>query len=517
MLALRFTFPAGRYHASPWNRHVNEGEVAWPPDPWRLLRALIATWYHKVAPTGRHAEATLASLIEILAESLPEYTLPPVSHSHTRHQLPQKERGAIIQFDGTGRRIAKVKKSSWVPDTALVFDAFVAVNREKPLFMSWPDLDLAPNQAALLDDLLEAMGYLGRAESWVEASRVEEPPRPDCIPGDKPVDRETGELYGEVIQLYAPLSANEYAHRRARFTGDQKQVKKLAPTLPESLLDALCVDTAALQKQGWNQPPAARRVSYIRPLHALHPQRTSHEVSPPRATTAQFLLVGRPLPRVEDSLRIGELLRSAVMSRAGKLLGQQQIPSIFSGHGLPADNRHQHAFFLPWDADGDGRIDHALIHVPAGLDARQQRVIEGLCKIWQPGGAEWRLVFEGIGYAGMGEPLTVASTVWCSVTPYLHPWYAKRHFTVVDQIRRECRERGLPDPSKLERLDTIRVGGRHRRPIHFRRFRSKRGLIQPDRTGSFWRFVFTTPVTGPLSLGFGCHFGLGLFRPERDI
>jgi CRISPR-associated protein Csb2 len=43
MLALAFTFPAGRYHATPWGRHVNEADVAWPPEPWRILRTLVAT------------------------------------------------------------------------------------------------------------------------------------------------------------------------------------------------------------------------------------------------------------------------------------------------------------------------------------------------------------------------------------------------------------------------------------------------------------------------------------------
>lgn len=47
---------------------------------------------------------------------------------------------------------------------------------------------------------------------------------------------------------------------------------------------------------------------------------------------------------------------------------------------------------------------------------------------------------------------------------------------------------------------------RKRRPIHFRRFRNRRGLTQPDRLGSFWVLTFPQPVQGPLALG------LGLFR-----
>jgi len=31
MLIIELEFPAGRYHANPWGRNVNEGEVEWPP------------------------------------------------------------------------------------------------------------------------------------------------------------------------------------------------------------------------------------------------------------------------------------------------------------------------------------------------------------------------------------------------------------------------------------------------------------------------------------------------------
>ena len=45
MIAIKLRFLAGRFHATPWGRHVNEGVVEWPPSPWRLLRALAATFY----------------------------------------------------------------------------------------------------------------------------------------------------------------------------------------------------------------------------------------------------------------------------------------------------------------------------------------------------------------------------------------------------------------------------------------------------------------------------------------
>lgn len=491
MLALRFTFPAGRYHANPWGRHVNEGEVAWPPDPWRLLRALIATWHHKLAVKGSHNEATLVALIDKLAEMLPSYVLPQASHNHTRHYMPQA---------GPGK-------------TALILDAFASVDRDQPLYMIWPRLELSFEQIGLLDDLLEAMGYLGRAESWVEACRVEEAPEPNCVPGESALDERTGEVLGDIVSLHAPLTVDDYARRRERFLTDKKQAKKLAKTLPETLLEALSVDTASLQKQGWNQPPAARLVNYIRPVSALKPQRKLQFPKMPLATTASFLLVGKPLPRVEESVRIGELVRLALMGRARRRLGENNIPPVFSGHDLPADNRHQHAFFLPWDTDGDGRLDRVLIHVPAGFEGDERRVIQDLRRIWQRDGGEWQLVLEGIGDRSVGGSLTQTASRWESVIPYLHPWHVKKAFTVEDQLRRECRERGLPEPVEINRKDFVHIGGRERRPVDYHRFRSKRGLRQPDRRGGLWQLVFPEPVQGPLALGFGCHFGLGLFHP----
>ena len=107
MFALVFRFPAGRYHATPWGRNVNEADVAWPPEPWRLLRTLIAAYWRK-GDRERWSEEPLARLIDVLAETLPVYRLPAGAvHAHTRHYMPI---GTIER----GRE-----------KTTLVFDAFV--------------------------------------------------------------------------------------------------------------------------------------------------------------------------------------------------------------------------------------------------------------------------------------------------------------------------------------------------------------------------------------------------------
>jgi len=88
--------------------------------------------------------------------------------------------------------------------------------------------------------------------------------------------------------------------------------------------------------------------------------------------------------------------------------------------------------------------------------------------------------------------------------------------------KKERRRRCLPEPVGFEHLESISINARERQPIHFHRFRNKRGLTQPDTHGSFClpvrgrtqtgKLTFPKPISGPLALGFGCHYGLEMFK-----
>src|SRR6516162_8765742 len=107
-ITLKLRFPAGRYHATPWGRHVNEGVPEWPPSPWRILRALIATWRRK-CPDLR--ESAVRRLLEQLLDP-PQSHLPPARVAHPRHYMPLGKKSPL---------------ELPVAPTALVFDTFVAV------------------------------------------------------------------------------------------------------------------------------------------------------------------------------------------------------------------------------------------------------------------------------------------------------------------------------------------------------------------------------------------------------
>ncbi|MEJ2146617.1 MAG: type I-U CRISPR-associated protein Csb2 [Acidobacteriota bacterium] len=503
MLAIAFRFPAGQYHATPWGRHVNESDVEWPPAPWRILRALIATWHRKVAPE-QYQESAIEALVEDLSAVLPVYQLPRGILAHSRHYMPVRE-------GGRDKRV-------------LIFDAFVRIDPLDPLVVVWPDTCVEGDQLGLLRLLLRDMGFLGRAESWVEASLVDEwDGEPNCRPSELAVDTSTGEVL-EPVRLAAPLDRKEYASWRAETItkqgldgkGLKKPQRQILSTIPERLIDALRGETGTIQAAGWNCPPGARFVTYQRPSDSLTPSLRRHPAQVRQSsgiTTVRVVLSGKPLPRIEDAVRIGELVRVAAIHQADRLFGAQGIPNVLSGHQLREGNRHGHAFYLPEDADGDGHIDHVLVHAENGLDAAALRALDQIDRLWTGSGSEWRVLLEQYGTIEdlQGSSYSKTAPVWVSATPYLHPWFRKKTFTIEDQIARECRERGLPAPT-LEPLTSIRVKSRDRRPVHFHRFRTKRGLTQPDRQGSFWRLAFPEPIAGPLALGFGCHFGLGVFR-----
>ena len=265
MFALAFRFPAGRYHATPWGRNVNEADVAWPPEPWRLLRALIAAWWRKGDRT-RWSGDDLARLIDTLAETLPVYSLPAGAiHAHTRHYMPT---GTLDK----GR-----------PKTTLVFDAFVRLPGGSTLVAAWPRVTLDAEAFAFAADLARAVGYLGRAESWTECEALAEwHGDANCRPLDGSPD-------GNPVRLLAPHTPDAYSTERQRIMDDMKRQILAAPgrppnqravekqldkalrskgrqahTLPERLVDALTLDTADYQDRGWSRPPAAREVVYAR-------------------------------------------------------------------------------------------------------------------------------------------------------------------------------------------------------------------------------------------------------------
>ena len=96
---------------------------------------------------------------------------------------------------------------------------------------------------------------------------------------------------------------------------------------------------------------------------------------------ARLLLAGRPLPRIEDTVKIGEVFRRAVMARI-----KGEIPAVISGRDADGkashDPQHSHAFFLPEDHDRDGFIDHLVLYIRDGLPPEVANALDNLRSLW---------------------------------------------------------------------------------------------------------------------------------------
>jgi len=203
----------------------------------------------------------------------------------------------------------------------LIFDAFVRVSEGDELILSWPGVQLGAEQIVLIDSLADKLGFLGRAESWVEVRRLESwDGEFNCVPADT-----TAEGWGdERLTLMAPMPTTDYASfRDAQLEGLKKRSdlkpkdkKAITATLPESWLDAIGVETLDLRAAGWNLPPASRELPYRVQDEILRSsdRLSARSVPGKRATTFRFAVYGKPLPRVEDTVRMGEWLRLAAMS-----------------------------------------------------------------------------------------------------------------------------------------------------------------------------------------------------------
>lgn len=524
MPTLLLRFPAGRYHATPFGQHVNEGAVEWPPSPWRLLRALLATGYATQHWPEPPPEAR--ALVDALAATLPLYRLPPATVAHSRHYMP----------------IGKLDKGREA--TTLVFDTWAQVG-SGIMAVRWP-CTLDPTASRLFGVLASHLGYLGRSESWVLGEALPDdaalPPGTDAIPHG---DGYEGERGYEQVSLLAPVPSPAYALWReatlaqeltklptAKGAAARKARTRVEAPYPPDVFECLQKDTAWWRAQRWGQPPGSRRVLYWRSSDALSVGTMSAPARPsPMPAGAMLLAIRTPsgrttaLPTIARTLPQAELMHRALVSRGAK--GKRvDCPELT---GKDASGRplagHQHAHVLPVDLDADGHLDHVLIHAPMSLGEQAQAAIRGQWRTWMKGGVGQLSV--ALAAAGelddlrrLAEPYGSAVTrllgppsgalTWKSVTPFVPPRHlkARGRNTLEGQVLAEIETRGLPG-ARVELLPWRDAGHGIRHAVRVRRSRPPAADI-----GFTLRLTFERPVRGPICLGYASHFGLGLFATE---
>ncbi|MDG6224859.1 MAG: type I-U CRISPR-associated protein Csb2 [Candidatus Thermoplasmatota archaeon] len=521
MIGIRFRFPAGRYHATPWKRQVNEGVVEWPPNPWRIIRAFISVYYLKMEEDVR--KEILISLIEKLSTE-PIYKLPKASIGHTRHYMPQ-----------------------YKDKTSLIFDTFASVKKDDELIVSWPDIELNEEERNILMRILKNMNYLGRAESWVEAEIYDNPIYPNCMPL-KIFDRD---MDVELIDVLMPMKENKFHEWKVDLSSKMPAKSRKHLQNIDSMFNALCIDTSILKKNGWSDPPGSEWVQYVRPsnIFEITPAINYTKEDKFRPTVARFAIASQVPPRLTDTVSFADRIHKSLVSRV-------KDSRVFTGcdeEHKPL-NGHEHSFILSESniALGKGKrgeITHVSIYAPLGFGTNERKALDGLSKVWGHGGHDIQLVLIGIGtpsdYGGSikisgQSPIMSESRIWESRTPFVptrHPKYTRAGVPKYEEINvkvegmpegmihlgspehdllRLLNEMGFPKPVSIEKVEHTDLAGKKTRWLEFKRNRYGGNGIKSTEMGYGFRIVFPQSVRGPIVVGYGAHFGLGLFVPQDD-
>ncbi len=235
MTAIQLTFPWGRYYAHPWG--INPArlrEPEWPPSPWRLLRALVSTWFR--AHPGQVPSAECVALVEALGRELPEIGMGKISFGYTVHWQPNY--GAASTEDKAEASYKNTRHENH----------FAAV--PGPVFFRWQNVTLAPEHRRLLETLLAELTYFGRAESLCHAERCETEPGKEtgwCLPPP------TGQrkISATCRDVFCPIPGE----RNFRFTDLwSRRAAELAPDSPDApphLVDALLSSDMKADGAAW--------------------------------------------------------------------------------------------------------------------------------------------------------------------------------------------------------------------------------------------------------------------------
>jgi CRISPR-associated protein Csb2 len=548
-IGLSIQFLTGRYHATPWDHQVNEGVVEWPPSPWRILRALVAAYYRLPEQPDR---ALMNQLLNQLAQQPPSYALPAYTAAHTRHYMPIRKEGKAT--------------------TTKVFDTFYALpggalSAAATIQVVWSEVVLSQPEQQLLQQLCPQVSYLGRAESWVEMQVMTElpvcnaQPRLEATVGPNP----------ESVRVLAPLTVEGLEGFQAALAVLPKPKKgKVKWQAPADVLEALELDIAKLHGQSWNGIPGTRWIAYeLEPIKPQPPRSQPYFLQAP--TFARFALSSNVLPKLTEAVSLGERFRQGLMSRSKDAAGQPD--AIFIGRELedvdaegnsrPAAGQ-QHAWYLP-EVNRRGEIDHVVVYAAGGFQERAIEALGKLPKVWGTEGFNVQTVLVALGevetYSREGQQVGCSAVIgqgkrWQSLTPLVLPRHPKcdrrgqpklipgTHFQVDGPEHQVLRLLGhlfkswhrdlIPDAAVAvqcpgEDGDWLGLScGDGRVVVKARcvekgvsdygwdKFQRRRyhgnGKKQSDR-GYWLEMEFAESQPGPIALGYGAHFGLGVLVP----
>lgn len=336
----------------------------------------------------------------------------------------------------------------------------------------WVHAEPEPRVRKTLDSLASRTGYLGKAASLIRMCVSDTPPEPNWIPdptGNVPLRIVRQGRLAELEWLFAadqrPTAGPQYRYR--------------------------CTDAES---------------------EATVPIETSFgEMLIFRKTTG----VGLP---IEAALTLTDSVREAIMSRASK---DGIIPDVINGHGATP---HIAIVALPFTGTphADGHLMGFAVVLPRDATVSDRMAVRAACARVQAQGVhlpgvlgDWLVEIEMSPLASTlsERTWTRPSKEWKTVTPILLDKFpSKKGPTAEDVLRQSCGHIGLPQPW-IQHSPYSDLPGVPPVP-QFRLIRKKEGR---SRWGVHAHLRFPSAVRGPLLLGAGRFFGMGLLKPVEEV
>ncbi|MGC2656361.1 MAG: type I-U CRISPR-associated protein Csb2 [Bryobacteraceae bacterium] len=457
MLAIEVEYLLGRVYAAEFR---DGSRPEWPPHPARLFSALVAA-HHDSNGSGQERNA----LLWLENQGAP--------------QILASARGLtneVVNFVPTNYQ---TKSGNTHPDDRTKQPrSFPAQSPESPIVrFVWEESEPPSEHAAALASLLQRVTSLGRACSLVRAGLVQEPALdPDA-------------------SSYVP---------------DQTGPSVLAAPSPGRLDDLERTYFAG------RRPQQGTPVRYRQT--AEEPSRKDIEVRGHFGDMIIFRrLSGLGFPSTSTPL-LTKQLRRAFLSHAGHGDKQNEILSGHAGDDGPAVNPHVAFAALPnvGGDHGDGRLMGLAVILPMSISRRDRRMAlrasASIETLTLDNSAAWKIEI-----ANFDVPQRTlrpgawisASKHWATVTPILLDRYPKKQESAEELLVLACLRAGLPQPESIT-FGPYAAGGHALKGV------APVFAYNLNRYAVHATVDFRQKVKGPVLLGAGRFFGMGLLKPIFD-
>jgi CRISPR-associated protein Csb2 len=247
-------------------------------------------------------------------------------------------------------------------------------------------------------------------------------------------------------------------------------------------------------------------------------------------TVARFAIASSILPRITLAISVAERIHQTLAKRAdGKACARVFIGKEANGEPLKG---HQHTHIFCELGEKRDSIGSITLYAPMGFDHEAQRVIEDVQRnaLWGHGGHDLELILLGFGDVDAFDiPIFRRAKRWTSLTPFVPTRHAKHYAngrpkldedgwpvgSPAQDLRRLLKEdHGVTPKSILQPSTSITVRPeRVLRTLEFQTERNHGNGKRGHQSGVGLTVEFDQEIQGPLALGYGSHFALGLFVP----